>query len=176
MVSLSWLNDKHGNPIPPKLTHVELMNETQCQCACRYDSTACNRFQYWDEQSCRCRCSNWGCPNHFSPRPIICCECVKAQKCSKKHIWDQRDCACVCRRRNKPCRSPLKIRDKQTCRCVCPPMLMCRHGYRLNKKSCECEDVVTTNAWRLDFLFLFLSGVFYRTITCVGFNWKICQE
>lgn len=139
VVKITWSTGALGEEIPPALEHVEILNETECACTCKHDGNVCNRYQYWDDSSCKCRCNNWGCPNNFISHPENCCECNSKRVCTKKKVWDKEKCACVCKRRNKRCKGTNKVRDPQTCKCVCPPFLSCRSGYAMNSKTCSCN-------------------------------------
>lgn len=77
-----------------KLTHMDFKNDTGCTCKCQSDSSACNRFQYWDESLCKCRCFA-SCPEHFIYNPNHCCICPGKRTCPRRRIWNDDTCSCV---------------------------------------------------------------------------------
>lgn len=49
LVDITWSGVNKNVDLQPKLTHMDFKNDTGCTCKCQSDSSACNRFQYWDE-------------------------------------------------------------------------------------------------------------------------------
>ena len=141
VIALTWTSGNTGNEVPPTLDYVAITNHTSCQCGCNHAGEVCSRFQYWDTTYCRCKCLSWGCPGNYVKDPQNCCSCpvLTDRVCPyRKQVWSQPDCACVCKNKTRKCRIPNKIRDLNTCKCVCPPVY-CRAGSKLDSKTCLCE-------------------------------------
>uniref|UniRef100_A0A7M5X878 Platelet-derived growth factor (PDGF) family profile domain-containing protein n=2 Tax=Clytia hemisphaerica TaxID=252671 RepID=A0A7M5X878_9CNID len=140
VIALTWTSGNPEDEIPPALAYVAITNHTSCECGCKHEGNECNRFQFWDTARCRCNCMSWGCPKNFEKDPNNCCACpIRERFCpARKQEWIQSRCACVCKNLHKKCRIPLKIRDPNTCKCVCPPII-CRSGSKLDSKTCHCQ-------------------------------------
>ena len=125
-----------------------------CDC-CK--ETLCEKGQYFDKRLCKCICRKISCPRPYIQDPDTCqCVCpVKSIKCGHFKKLDPCKCRCVCKpffcfspriRNQKTCRCecPRKVchrplvHDPSTCRCRCPRKISCRHGYRVNHRTCRC--------------------------------------
>ncbi|XP_065059387.1 balbiani ring protein 3-like [Rhopilema esculentum] len=130
---VSW-NSSNQIMKAPKVVLLPLQNETRCACECKNKMEACHQFQIWEENTCRCECTQF-CPrNYIYSGGHECCSCPKKLRCPWKKAWNAKKCACECRKTK--CKNPAKGRDPKTCKCTCN-IKVCRYGI-MDPKSCRC--------------------------------------
>lgn len=135
VAQIGWGNKQNEVSKSAKIVLLPVHNETRCNCECKNKVEGCNRFQVWEENSCRCECTGY-CPrNYVFSGGFECCSCQQRLSCSRKKFWNVQKCACECKK--KFCKNQLKSRDAKSCKCVCKEDL-CRYGYSMDPKTCLC--------------------------------------
>ena len=61
------------NMITNKHEAKTMKKHISCDCKCKFNSTACNSNQKWNDETCQCKCRNYRkCKKDYSWNPSIC--------------------------------------------------------------------------------------------------------
>ena len=67
------INIKSFNMITNKDEAKAMTEHSSCDCKCKFNSTACNSKQKWNNKTCQCACKNYHkCEKDYSWNPSTC--------------------------------------------------------------------------------------------------------
>ena len=67
------INIKSFNMITNKDEAKAMTEHSSCDCKCKFNSTACNSKQKWNNKTCQCACENYHkCEKDYSWNPSTC--------------------------------------------------------------------------------------------------------